>query len=100
MTGKALAVDRAATFSRSQTHQQPPATSVHQLLKRRAETRPDAIAIMAPGRRPLTYQRLLNQVEATVAALRTHRLRRNDRVAGGLPNVREMGAAFDGVAAG
>jgi acyl-CoA synthetase (AMP-forming)/AMP-acid ligase II/acetyltransferase-like isoleucine patch superfamily enzyme/acyl carrier protein len=79
---------------------QPRATSIHELVKLRAARNPDAIAVMALGRRPLTYQRLLHQVEATVAALRGLRLSRNDRVAVVLPNGPEMAVAFAGVAAG
>ena len=80
--------------------QQPSATSIHQLLSLRVAASPEAVAVMAPNRRPLTYRRLLNQVEATVAALRGFRLGRNDRVAVVLPNGPCMAVACAGVAAG
>lgn len=42
---------------------------LHDLLALRAELAPDAVAICAPGRMPLTYGGLLRQVEATVRSL-------------------------------
>jgi acyl-CoA synthetase (AMP-forming)/AMP-acid ligase II/acetyltransferase-like isoleucine patch superfamily enzyme/acyl carrier protein len=71
-----------------------------ELLKRRAEAAPEALAILAPGRTPLTYRQLSAQVEATVAALRAYDLQQGDRVAVVLPNGPEMAVAFAGVAAG
>ncbi|GAB4388036.1 MAG: hypothetical protein Kow0025_04990 [Thermodesulfovibrionales bacterium] len=84
----------------SKPYQQPEAGSVHQLLAMRAERKPDAIALAAPGRQPLTYGNLLRHVEHTVGALRSLGLRRNDRVAIVLPNGPEMASAFFSVAAG
>jgi acyl-CoA synthetase (AMP-forming)/AMP-acid ligase II len=40
-----------------------PARCVHQILRHWAERTPDAIAIEAPGRAPLTYRRLFAHVE-------------------------------------
>jgi acyl-CoA synthetase (AMP-forming)/AMP-acid ligase II/acetyltransferase-like isoleucine patch superfamily enzyme/acyl carrier protein len=74
--------------------------TVYYLIKSQAEQISEATAIGAPGRRPLTYQGLLNQVESVVQALRMLGLKRNDRVALVLPNGPEMAAAFAGVAAG
>jgi acyl-CoA synthetase (AMP-forming)/AMP-acid ligase II/acetyltransferase-like isoleucine patch superfamily enzyme/acyl carrier protein len=81
-------------------YRQPPATSIHELLSFRAARSPEAIALVAPGRRPLTYRRLLQQVEVTVSTLRGLRLSRNDRVVVVLPNGPDMAVAFAGVAAG
>jgi acyl-CoA synthetase (AMP-forming)/AMP-acid ligase II/acetyltransferase-like isoleucine patch superfamily enzyme/acyl carrier protein len=74
--------------------------TVYQLVKSRADETPEAIFIGAPGRQPLTYRGLLNQVETVVQGLRTLGLGRNDRVAIVLPNGPEMAAAFVGIAAG
>jgi acyl-CoA synthetase (AMP-forming)/AMP-acid ligase II len=79
---------------------QPEAKSIYQLLKNRAEKNAAAIAIMAPGRPPLTYAGLLRQAAVTVEALNTLGLDRNDRVAVVLPNGPEMAVAFVAVAAG
>ncbi|MCK4857403.1 MAG: AMP-binding protein, partial [candidate division Zixibacteria bacterium] len=84
---------------KNKPYQQPEAESIYQLVKSRAEKDPDAIAIMAPERPPLSYGRLLNQVENTVERLRTFGLKRNDRVAIVLPNGPEMAFAFVAVAA-
>jgi acyl-CoA synthetase (AMP-forming)/AMP-acid ligase II/acetyltransferase-like isoleucine patch superfamily enzyme/acyl carrier protein len=83
-----------------QIRRQSTATSIHKLLTLQATARPEAVAVTAPGRRPLTYRRLLGQVEATVAALRGCGLGRGDRVAVVLPNGPDMAVAFAGVAAG
>ena len=62
-----------------------------------AERNAAAIAITAPERQPLSYGRLLRQVEDTVAALRFAGLKPNDRVALVLPNGPEMAVAFLGL---
>jgi acyl-CoA synthetase (AMP-forming)/AMP-acid ligase II/acetyltransferase-like isoleucine patch superfamily enzyme/acyl carrier protein len=82
----------------------PPARAgldtVHSLLKNATERDAAAIAIAAPGRQPLSYERLLHQVEETVRSLSSVGLKRNDRVAVVLPNGPEMAVAFLGVASG
>ena len=84
----------------SKPYQQPEAKSVYQLLKNRAEKHPEAIAIIAPDRPPLSYGRLLNQVENTIEKLREFGLNRNDRLAIVLPNGAEMAVAFIAMAVG
>ncbi|HEX2283082.1 MAG TPA: AMP-binding protein, partial [Thermomicrobiales bacterium] len=74
--------------------------TVHDLLAAQAERRPDAEAILAPGRAPLTYGRLCHQVDAVVAALNVRGLGRGDRVALALPNGPDSAVAILGVAAG
>ncbi len=59
---------------------------------------PDAIAIHAPGRQPLTYKSLLSQVEQVVAKLNAIGIGRTDRVALVLPNGPETAVAFLAVA--
>jgi len=84
----------------SKPYQQPEAKSIYQLVKSRAEKNPEAVAITAPGRAPLTYGRLFSQVESAVEALRAFGVNRNDRVATVLPNGPEMAVAFVAVSAG
>lgn len=73
--------------------------SLYSLLTRRAELTPNATALMAPGRRPLTYLRLYDQIEATASYLRALEIKRNARVGIVLPNGPEMAAAFLAVTA-
>ncbi len=70
------------------------------MLETWAERSPEAIAIVAPGRSPLTYGRFHTQVEYVVKRLNASGVGRNDRVATVLPNGPEMAVAFLGVAAG
>jgi acyl-CoA synthetase (AMP-forming)/AMP-acid ligase II/thioesterase domain-containing protein/acyl carrier protein len=64
-----------------------------------AEGTPDAVALLAPDRSPLSYASLLRQVEQAAQALNRFGIGRNDRVAVVLPNGPEMAAAFLGVSA-
>ena len=61
---------------------------------------PSRVAIAAPGRLPLTFERLRTQVVTTIAALNQSGIGRGDRVAIVLPNGAEMASAFVCVAAG
>ena len=74
--------------------------SLSALLKAQARTTPEAVAIGAPGRTPLTYAGLLLQAETTVRALRDLGVNRYDRVALVLPNGPELAASFISVACG
>lgn len=76
------------------------ADSIHDLLKVLVQRNASATAILAPGRQPLSYGRLLHQVEDTVRALSAAGLQRNDRVAVVLPNGPELAVAFLAVASG
>ena len=73
---------------------------ISHLLHNQATRIPDAPAILAPGRMPLTYWRLHRQVDDIVEMLHSLGLGRNDRVALVLPNGPEMAVAFLAVAAG
>ncbi len=73
--------------------------SVYALLKDRAQATPEAIAMVAPGREPLTYGRLLAAVDGAVDALNEFGVGRNSRVAIVLPNGPEMALAFLAVSA-
>lgn len=70
------------------------------LLQTQAERNPDGIAITAPGRRGLSYARLLRQVDEIVSKLNSLGVGRQDCLALVLPNGPEMAVAFLAVAAG
>ncbi|NNG04272.1 MAG: AMP-binding protein, partial [Inquilinus sp.] len=71
--------------------------TIHELLQAGA---PEAPALGAPGRAPLTYGTLRALAEATVARLNGLGIGRGDRVAIVLPNGPEMAAAFVAIGAG
>ena len=72
---------------------------IQDLLKEYAERTPDAVAIEAPGRKPLSYAQLWKQVCYVLRILNKFGVGRNDRVAIVLPNGPEMAVAFLSVAA-
>ena len=69
------------------------------LLEHQARRIPDAPAILAPGRAPLTYGRLYQHVDEMEGRLRAMGIGRRDRVVLVLPNGSEMALAFLTVAA-
>jgi amino acid adenylation domain-containing protein/non-ribosomal peptide synthase protein (TIGR01720 family) len=73
---------------------------ISQLLAERAECTPDALALLAPGRAPLTYGRLCQHVDHVVQTLQAMGVGRSDRVALVQPNGPEMAVASLAVAAG
>src|SRR5262245_60825897 len=78
---------------------QPPVTaSLRSMLQTWAQQTPEAVAIAAPGRAPLTYGRLLERVDAVADALAARGIGRHDRVAIAIPNGPEMAVAFLGIA--
>ena len=64
------------------------------LIRQSAERTPDAVAIAASGRAPLTYSRLARQLEALLGQLNEQGIGRGDRLALVLPNGPEMAVAF------
>ena len=68
--------------------------SLYDHLAVQTERAPDAIAIVAPGRLPLTYQALLDQTNEVCASLNSMGIGRNDRVVLALNNGPEMAVAF------
>ncbi len=78
-------------------HTKHPLT-IQRLIEIHATEQPDAIAIAAPGRSPLTYGKLYAQVKWTVEKLNAMGVGRNDRVAIVLPNGPEMAVTFLAVA--
>jgi acyl-CoA synthetase (AMP-forming)/AMP-acid ligase II len=69
-------------------------------VREQAARNPDAISILAPGRRPLTYGHLNRQVDHVVETLNSLGISRNDRVAIVLPESPEMAVAVLAIAAG
>jgi acyl-CoA synthetase (AMP-forming)/AMP-acid ligase II len=69
------------------------------LLEHQARRIPDAPAILAPGRTPLTYGRLYQHIEEMERRLRAMGIGRHDRVAIVLPNGPELAVAILTVAA-
>ena len=68
--------------------------SLYDYLAAQTERAPNALAISAPGRLPLTYQALLDQTNDVRASLNSGGLGRNDRVVLALNNGPEMAVAF------
>ncbi len=73
--------------------------TVGRMLATRAAWTPDAVAVVAPGREPLTYARLAAHVDDIAATLRASGLGPRDRIALVLPTGPEMAVAFLAVAA-
>ena len=70
------------------------------LLRAPAERDPEAVAIRAPGRSPLTYSGLLEHVDGMVKFLNVRGMNRGDRIATVLPDGPEMAVAFLSFASG
>ena len=75
-----------------------PFASLPQLLEYHAKRIPEALAILAPGRPPLSYGRLHRRIEETGRRLRVTGIGPSDRVAVVLPNGPEMAVATLAVA--
>jgi amino acid adenylation domain-containing protein/non-ribosomal peptide synthase protein (TIGR01720 family) len=73
---------------------------IHHLLEDWAVRTPEAVAIVASERLPLTYSRLCRHMDDVVQTLHTMGLGRGDRVVLALPDGPEMAVAFLTVAAG
>jgi acyl-CoA synthetase (AMP-forming)/AMP-acid ligase II len=76
-----------------------PFSSLRHLLEHHAKRIPDAPAILAPGREPLSYRGLHWQVGQIGRTLRANGIGRHDRVVVVLPNGPEMAVATLAVAA-
>jgi acyl-CoA synthetase (AMP-forming)/AMP-acid ligase II len=72
--------------------------SLRRLVEHWALRTPEAIAIAAPGRAPLTYHRLLERIDAVAGTLAARGIGTHDRVAVALPNGPGMAVAFLSVA--
>jgi acyl-CoA synthetase (AMP-forming)/AMP-acid ligase II len=76
-----------------------PFISLPHILKYHAERTPEAPAILAPGRAPLTYGRLYQHLDKVGNTLRAMGLGCHDRVVVVLPNGPDLGVAVLAVAA-
>ena len=76
-----------------------PFSCLPHLLEHQAKRIPDAPAILAPGRAPLTYGRLYQHIDKMGRTLRAMGIGRRDRIAVVLPNGPEMAVAILTVAA-
>jgi acyl-CoA synthetase (AMP-forming)/AMP-acid ligase II/acyl carrier protein len=65
-----------------------------QMLEHQAKRIPDALAILAPGRAPLTYGRLYRHIDDMGHLLRSMGIGRHDRIALVLPNGPELAVAI------
>jgi acyl-CoA synthetase (AMP-forming)/AMP-acid ligase II len=74
-------------------------SSLPHLLEHQAKRTPDALAILAPGRAPLSYGRLYQHIDQKRHALQAMGIGRRDRMAVVLPNGPEMAVAILTVAA-
>jgi amino acid adenylation domain-containing protein len=84
---------------RGKTTDSVAALSIRNILENRAEQNPEATALLALERNPLTYARLLDHLTYIHQVLRNVGVASTDRVALALPNGPEMAVAFLGVAA-
>ena len=75
-------------------HRPIPFSCIPDLLAHQAKRIPDAPAILAPGRAPLSYGLLDRHVQKTARTLRAMGIGRHDRVAVVLPNGPELAAAI------
>ena len=69
-------------------------SSIPRVLEHHAKRIPDAPAILAPGRAPLTYGRLYQHIDEMGRTLRAIGIGRRDRIAVVLPNGPEMAVTF------
>ena len=74
--------------------------SIPNILQNHARQIPESTAILAPGRKPLSYKGLFEQANSVVSWLNQLGVGRNDNVAIVLPNGPEMAVAFLTVACG
>jgi acyl-CoA synthetase (AMP-forming)/AMP-acid ligase II/thioesterase domain-containing protein/acyl carrier protein len=73
---------------------QPQPFSIPHLLRRQALLAPDAPALLAPARSPLTFRQLLAHMEQVAEELNRLGIGRNERVALVIPDAPEMAVAF------
>jgi acyl-CoA synthetase (AMP-forming)/AMP-acid ligase II/acyl carrier protein len=75
-----------------------PEKTIYGLVDFHSRVNPDAVALLAERRSPLTYRRLSTQIKTVGERLNQLGIGRGDRVAVVLPNGPEMAVAFLGVA--
>lgn len=75
-------------------------TTIGDVLQQQARIRPDAVALAAPGRQPLSYAELAHEAQALLEMLAAHGLGRGARIALALPDGPELALTFLATAAG
>ena len=75
-----------------------PFSTLAELLLKQSQQSPEALAFLSPGRPPLNYLGLFEQVQICLGQLNSAGIGRNDTVAVVLPNGPEMAAAFLAIA--
>jgi amino acid adenylation domain-containing protein len=73
-------------------------STITHLIQQRSHHQPEAIAIMAPGRSPVSYGQLATQIQAIHRQLQNLGIQSGDRIALVLPNGPEMAVAFLAIA--
>ena len=73
---------------------------IYHLLEDQAQRAPNALAILAPGRAPLSYGHLRSHIDSVIQTLHVMGLGLSDRIAMVLPNGPEMAVTFLAVASG
>lgn len=76
-----------------------PIVGLARLVRDQAAARPNALAVLAPGRPPLSYRALAQRIEEIGDALNSFGIGRRHRVAIVLPNGPDLAVAFLGTAA-
>lgn len=94
MGGHAMRADPAELIDRQQQG------CLHHFVDEQVRKNPDAVAILAHGRLPLTYNGLSRQVGQVVEALNDRGFGTNDRIAMVLPEGPEMAVAIIAISAG
>jgi acyl-CoA synthetase (AMP-forming)/AMP-acid ligase II len=74
--------------------------TLHRMLEEQAKRDPLGSAFRAPGRKPISFQRLLGQCEESVSQLNAAGIGRGDRLAVVLSNGPDMAVCFLVVAMG
>ena len=75
-------------------------STIYELITIKADITPEVSAILAPGRSPINYLQVKQQIEETIGFLNNYGIGRNDRVAIVLPNGPEMALAFLSISSG
>jgi len=70
------------------------ATTIVEIIARHSRRTPNALAILAPGRTPLTFRALADQIDSAIRALAAAGFRRGSRVALALPDGPEVAVAL------
>ena len=78
----------------------PIAKTIVALIRGQSHRTPDALAILAPGRTPLTFRALARQIDVAIEALAAAGFGRGNRVALALPDGPEMAVALLAVTGG